>query len=102
MAYQHSLYAWKDLARRFKAHCKAVDAPCFWCVLRGDQEHARIDYLGKGPWSFEADHIEPVDVAPARAFAWSNCAPSHKRCNRAKGNKPVDRAVPQTWVVPDW
>jgi 5-methylcytosine-specific restriction endonuclease McrA len=97
----HSRHQWVKLRREFKEHCRRTNARCRWCIARGDIELAAIDYTAvRSPYSFEADHIRPVDSYPHLAFEWSNLAPSHARCNRQKGAK--DAATPHVWVRPDW
>jgi hypothetical protein len=42
-----SSHAWRKLRGRFRDHCMRINAPCRWCVLRGDLEHAAIDYYAR-------------------------------------------------------
>lgn len=100
--YIRSTSKWRMLRNRFKLHCQRTGARCRWCELRGDAEHAEIDYSAppNSPNAFEADHIQPVDERPDLAYAWANLAPSHSRCNRQKGVKSYERQG--EWTVPDW
>jgi 5-methylcytosine-specific restriction endonuclease McrA len=77
------------------------------CVARGDLERAVIDYTAKplSPWSFEPDHIQPVDTHPHLALVEANLRPAHSRCNRQRCNsellKPAD-AQQREWIRPSW
>lgn len=42
------------------------------------------------PLSFELDHELPVSKYPELAFVTSNHRSSHRRCNRAKSDGPLD------------
>jgi 5-methylcytosine-specific restriction endonuclease McrA len=97
-----SSHRWRKLRDQFRDHCERTGARCWWCVLRGDIEHAAIDYNApaRSPWAFEADHVNPVDQRPDLAYAWANLAPSHMRCNRQKGTKSY--ATQGEWVKPPW
>lgn len=90
---------------RFKERCRRVNAKCQWCTLRGDVEMAAIDYSAGAntPYSFELDHLQPVEDHPELAYDPSNWVPSHSRCNRQKGTKSIERIERHgTWVKPDW
>ena len=111
-------YHWDKLARQFKAHCRMRNMLCHLCVLRGDIEHAVIDYTAKPrtPNAFEADHIKTVHAAPEMRFVWNNLAASHSRCNRQRRDMTLEEyaamfgveidangiARQPDWVVPDW
>lgn len=48
-----------------------------------------IDYLAEpstSPDSWEPDHVIPVSKRPDLELDLSNIAPSHMRCNRARGD----------------
>lgn len=91
---------------RFKERCRRVNARCYWCQLRGaDPELAQIDYYAEAnqAWSFELDHLHPVETHPHLALDPSNWVPSHSRCNRSKGTKSIKNIERQSdWVKPDW
>ena len=49
----------------------------------------KIDYSlepSKSPLSWEPDHIVPFSKAPELELDLSNIAPSHRMCNRQRGN----------------
>lgn len=47
-----------------------------------------IDYRIKdGVDAWEPDHIKPVKKYPELAFVLSNLQPTHRSCNRSKGEK---------------
>jgi 5-methylcytosine-specific restriction endonuclease McrA len=57
-------------------------APCHIC---GEP----IDYLAppsSTPDAYEADHIVPVHMRPDLELDLKNIAPSHRRCNRQRGD----------------
>ena len=65
--------AW-DRDRKIKAVCHICGQP--------------IDYSippSSAPNSYEPDHIVPVSKDPGRELDLANIAPSHMRCNRARG-----------------
>jgi 5-methylcytosine-specific restriction endonuclease McrA len=97
----HKSAAWHSLRRRFKEHCRIRNAQCHLCVARGATDMADIDYVTpRTGRSFEADHLASVDERPDLALEWFNLRPSHQRCNRQRGSKPVE---PQgEWCRPDW
>jgi 5-methylcytosine-specific restriction endonuclease McrA len=95
---------WQELAARFRAHCKRHKQACWLCTEPINYE------LRTGPWCFEADHAKPRKLFPHLMFEWSNLRPSHRRCNRARGCKPIDDGMDnanvvggqQDWVKPTW
>ena len=61
---------------------RKAKAPCWWC----GQE---INYYvppSSTPDSWEGDHKIPVSRQPELELDLMNVAPSHKRCNRARGD----------------
>ncbi|OBA57313.1 hypothetical protein A5647_24170 [Mycobacterium sp. 1100029.7] len=95
-------HQWSQLKAKFKTHCRMINAPCHLCVLRGDAEHAAIDYDAPANTAraFDADHYHPRSTHPQLAYEWSNLRASHVRCNRQRRDEPVPE--PQVWVKPDW
>lgn len=95
-------YRWDQLKAAFKANCRTTGAKCWLCILRGDVEHADIDYSAPPQSSnaFEADHYYPWDSFPHLRYQWSNLRASHARCNRQRRNDMP--GPPQAWVKPDW
>jgi 5-methylcytosine-specific restriction endonuclease McrA len=98
---------WRELAAKFRAYCAPRKFPCWLCT-------EPIDYqLRTGPWCFETDHAKPRKTFPHLMFEWSNLRPSHRRCNRARQDKPIVLAEvvasdanvvvsQQDWVRPTW
>jgi len=73
--------------QRLRLQCYERDrkrgAPCHLC-------HQPIDYSLKPsstPDAYEPDHLRDVDTHPELALLPENVAPSHRRCNRARGKK---------------
>lgn len=73
--------------QRLRAECyrrdKARKAACHLC-------HQPIDYSLKPsstPDAYEPDHLRDVGTHPELALLPENIAPSHRRCNRARGKK---------------
>jgi hypothetical protein len=101
-------HQYRKLRTKFKADCKARNAPCWLyahdrCQLEGQP----IDYDGPphAPRSFEPDHVIPVSIRPDLKYVVGNWAPSHARCNSSRQAKDVgDMQVVPTgpWVKPNW
>lgn len=73
--------------QRLRVECfkrdKARNAACHICGMP-------IDYALKPsstPDSYEPDHLRDVRSHPELALLPENVAPSHRRCNRARGKK---------------
>jgi len=45
------------------------------------------------PLAYQVDHIHPVATHPWLARALTNLAPAHRRCNRARGTRPLTPAL---------
>lgn len=74
---------WQKLTRQCFERDKARNAPCHICGQP-------IDYSLKqssAPDAYESDHLRDVDTHPELALLPENVAPSHRRCNRARGKK---------------
>lgn len=106
MGYLHSAAAYQRLRRRFRDVCQRTDARCHLCLRRGvDLDLARIDYSAtSGPWMFEVDHVKSVEQYPELMMDLNNWSPSHRRCNRMKHTRDIDKDVEYQggWQVPDW
>ncbi|QCG77810.1 HNH endonuclease [Gordonia phage Reyja] len=65
--------------------------PCYLC-------HQPIDYDAPAntPDAFEADHKLPLSTHPHLANDPTNLGPTHHRCNRGRGNKPLENNT--SWV----
>lgn len=72
------------LAKRYRAQCEDVQAPCHLCGQG-------IDYtIPAGEvGSFEVDHFYPVNTHPELFRDSANFRPSHKECNASRGDEPV-------------
>jgi len=86
--------AWRQLKRKFKAHCHSRNLPCWLC-----REYINYN-LTSGRWAFEADHYHPRKTHPHLVLSWANLRPSHVKCNRARQAKVV--VSQQDWVQPSW
>lgn len=98
-------YQWRKLKKQFKGRCRRSNAVCHLCVARGDMERAVIDYDAPplAPWSFEPDHLQPVETHPHLALVEANLAASHSRCNRQRRNELLKAiAAPRQWVRPNF
>jgi len=47
------------------------------------------------PWSWSADHVEPVELAPELEYVYENLRPAHLRCNQRR--KPSKRGPSVDW-----
>lgn len=75
--------AW-DRDRRARAVCHICKQP--------------IDYSLKpssAPMSWEPDHLQPYSKAPELELDLLNIGPSHKQCNRQRGNGSHDNDIGQ-------
>jgi hypothetical protein len=98
-------YQWRKLKAGYKDRCRRSNALCHLCVARGDLERAVIDYAAPplSKWSFEPDHIKPVETHRHLVFVESNWAPSHSRCNRQRQAAMLkDPATRRPWVKPNF
>ena len=77
-------------AKRYRAKCEAVLAPCHLCGQG-------IDYtIAAGEvGSFEVDHFYPVNTHPHLFEDPANFRPSHKECNASRGDEPVSPTIGQ-------
>jgi 5-methylcytosine-specific restriction endonuclease McrA len=98
-------WQWKQLRIRFKAHCRARNAPCWICVERGaDPSFARIDYNAApyDPSSFNADHARSWEEYPHLRYTFENLRASHRRCNLQRGKRPhTGDGEQHGWVKPE-
>ena len=73
--------------QRLRLQCYERDrkrgAPCHICGQPIDYSLAP----SSAPDAYEPDHLRAVDVHPELALLPENVAPSHRRCNRARGKK---------------
>lgn len=73
---------WPYIRRMAYNRDRKAKAPCHIC---GEP----IDYLvdpSSTPDSYEPDHIQPVHLRPDLELDLKNIAPSHRRCNRQRGD----------------
>lgn len=55
---------------------------CWLCAQPIDMSLPKSD-----PASFELDHVEPLSLRPELRFDPAGTRPSHRTCNRARGNR---------------
>lgn len=82
MATKRAGRPWRRIREMAYNRDKKVGAPCWWCGQP-------INYMlppSSSPDSWEGDHKIPVSTAPALELDLTNVAPSHKRCNRSRGD----------------
>lgn len=73
---------WPYIRRMAFDRDRKLKAPCHIC---GEP----IDYYAdpsSTPDSYEPDHIQPVHLRPDLELDLKNIAPSHRRCNRQRGD----------------
>jgi hypothetical protein len=69
------------LRTEYRLLCEATDEPCWLCG-------GRIDYLLRdGDDGFELDHYYPVSLYPDLQEDAAGFRPSHRSCNRHRGNR---------------
>lgn len=74
---------WQRLRLECYRRDRDRDTPCHICGQR-------IDYAAKPsstPDSYEPDHLRDVRSHPELALLPENVAPSHRKCNRARGKR---------------
>ena len=77
--------AWQQLLAQCKQHYPWTCHLCGQAIPR----HAPRNH----PLEYQADHVITVDAEPRLAMRLSNLRPSHGRCNRARGNRPLTPAL---------
>lgn len=78
--------AWEALVDQCKAHYPWV------CHLCG-QPIPRHPLPRGHPLKYQADHVLPYKTHPALRMALSNLRPSHGRCNRHRGLRPLTEGL---------
>ena len=78
--------AWQELLKLCKASYPWI------CHLCG-QAIPRASLRPGHPLKYEADHVITVDAEPRLAMNIHNLRPSHGRCNRYRGNRPLTPAL---------
>ena len=76
--------------RKIAANLRAQRNPCHICKQPID-----YDAPPHHPDSFEADHYYPESTHPNLATDPANVRASHSKCNRNRGNQPMQ---PTRWV----
>lgn len=72
--------------RQLHAAQKAKGLPCYLCGQP-------IDYAARNPnddEAFSLEHIKSWRDYPELRYDPANAASSHQRCNKAKGNRPLE------------
>lgn len=73
---------WATIVEQAKAHYPWV------CHLCG-QPIPRRQLPRRHPLRYEGDHVKPASTHPHLALVLTNVRPSHRRCNRYRGNRPL-------------
>lgn len=84
MAGRKTTRAFVKARDKFKAQCKADNAPCWICGMAVDYEAPYDDY--KNDERFELDHFYPVSTHPDLQHDPTNFRASDSGCNRERGN----------------
>lgn len=72
-------------ARQARVRLRRKRLPCYLCGQPIDYTLHHLD-----PQAFQLDHIVPLSVAPHLAFDPTNHGATHRTCNRAKSDGPVN------------
>lgn len=80
MADPRSGQAWVDLINECKQTYPWICHLCTQSIPAVHRDH---------PLAYQVDHIHPVATHPHLARLITNCRPSHRRCNRARGKRPL-------------
>lgn len=89
-------HQYRQLRAELKDIWQTVNAACWIC----GQATIQWDAPPADPDAFELDHIESRKARPDLAYERTNMAPSHLRCNRAKGAGPAAPTIGET--TEDW
>ena len=83
---------YRALIRRYRAEGAAAGLPCWLC---GQPIDYRLRHRPGQPipdGAFEADHYRTWARHPEDRMNPGNLRPAHHRCNRARSDKPPERA----------
>lgn len=89
---------WRMIKAAFREECAAEDLPCWIC--RQDIDYSITDWTDDEV--FEPDHLYVLSEYPEYAEDPTNLRPSHRRCNRVRGNSMHLEGLGQTskkWFV---
>jgi len=78
--------AWQELLKLCKASYPWI---CHLCGQAIPQVKLRPGH----DLEYQADHVITVNAEPRLAMRLSNLRPSHARCNRARGSRPLTPAL---------
>ena len=83
MSKEHKTKAWQRLRLQCYERDKARDAVCVHCrqSINYDVKPSSTDD------SYEPDHRFPVKSHPELAYMPENIQPSHRKCNRSRGDR---------------
>lgn len=73
---------WGTIRKMAYERDRKLNAPCWWCGQA-------INYIVKPssePDAYEGDHKIPVSKRPDLELDLNNVMPSHRRCNRSRGD----------------
>lgn len=89
----YSSKSYRKARAHFREDCRRTRRGCSIC-------HQPIDYNlpHTHPWAFELHHLQPSSLHPHLHYVRTNWAPSHSKCNKGQGNKPMQ----ENWVQPSW
>lgn len=73
---------WKKVRGIFRTRCEAERSPCWLCGQEID--YSITDWTVDDVW--EPDHFFPRSTHPDKAEDPTNLRPSHRGCNRLRGN----------------
>jgi len=82
MSVKRSSSRWRAIRAKAYERDRKAQAVCWWCGQP-------INYTAPPsttPDSWEGDHKVPVAKAPELELDLNNVAPSHKHCNRSRGD----------------
>lgn len=85
MADPRSGQAWVDLINECKATLPWTCHLCGQLIPRGVHRNH--------PLAYQVDHVHPVSTHPHLGRVVANLRPSHRRCNRARGKRPLTTAL---------
>lgn len=72
-------HRWRQLTARLRRERDVCEMPTCLAPSRWIDKSLRAPH----PWSFSADHIEPVARRPDLEYVYGNLRAAHRRCNNA-------------------
>lgn len=84
-------HRWRQLTSRLRRERDICEMPVCLAPTRWIDKTLRAPH----PWSFSADHIEPVSRRPDLEYVYANLRAAHRQCNNVA--QPSKREASRAW-----